>query len=160
MNEPRTTTPKGCTCFVHPLTGNPSTRERRDTCPIHSSETYALCVGCQQPAFCREKGCVQPHDKRVLEAAWHSIPVDLDHVPADYDEAVEMLRRVKRDRTSSATHAPNVDGRDFYELCQQYRHARHDPIVEFTALQNYILTGELPWPSYEDARTDRGVSNV
>jgi hypothetical protein len=42
-----------------------------------------------------------------------------------------------------------VDGRNFYELCQQYRHARHDPVAEFDAIRNYIKTGRLPWPSYE-----------
>jgi len=55
----------------------------------------------------------------------------------------------------SAMAAPNFDGRDFYELCQQYRHARHDPVVEFAAIIQYAQTGALPWPSYEDdAATD------
>lgn len=44
----------------------------------------------------------------------------------------------------------SVDGRDFYELCQQYRHARHDPVAEFDAIRDYIKHGQLPFPSYEE----------
>jgi ABC-type phosphate transport system auxiliary subunit len=47
--------------------------------------------------------------------------------------------------------AKDLDGRDFYELCQQYRHERHDPQVSiaFERLKDYIKTGRLPWPSYD-----------
>ena len=52
--------------------------------------------------------------------------------------------------------APDVDGRDFYELCQQYRHSREmtphgmpDTVQAFGNLRDYIKTGRLPWPSYQ-----------
>lgn len=56
--------------------------------------------------------------------------------------------------------APNVDGRDFYELCQQYRHSKeiesHPSLPNtpraFNNLREYIKAGRLPWPSYEDER--------
>lgn len=44
----------------------------------------------------------------------------------------------------------NLEGRDFYELCQQYRHAKHDPVKEFEAIKEWIRTGALPWPSYDE----------
>ena len=43
-----------------------------------------------------------------------------------------------------------LNSRDFYELCQQYRHERIDAAPQFEAIKKYILTGELPWPSYEE----------
>lgn len=69
-------------------------------------------------------------------------------------------RKRKADRSSGPTGAPNVDGRDFYELCQQYRWERLDPVPQFEALKEYIRSGKLPWPSYEeddarDATSDR-----
>ena len=41
-----------------------------------------------------------------------------------------------------------VSGRDFYELCQQYRHSVIGA-QEFEAIQQYLIRGILPWPSYE-----------
>ena len=54
--------------------------------------------------------------------------------------------------------APNVDGRDFYELCQEYRHSKEimphpslpNTVRAFDNLRDYIKTGKLPWLSYED----------
>jgi len=43
-----------------------------------------------------------------------------------------------------------LDGRDFFELCQQYRHATGTGAVEFEYIRRYLLTGKLPWPTYED----------
>jgi hypothetical protein len=54
-----------------------------------------------------------------------------------------------RSTDQSATPSINVGGRDFYELCQQYRWAKHDPLAEFAALQEYVKTGKLPWPSLD-----------
>ena len=36
----------------------------------------------------------------TLEAATHDAPLDLDHLPADFPEAVEMLKRAKRELTT------------------------------------------------------------
>ena len=57
------------------------------------------------------------------------------------------------------TSGPNVDGQNFYELCQAYRHAVDVmpsqpgmPIAVAEAFQHiidYIKTGKLPWPSHE-----------
>lgn len=54
------------------------------------------------------------------------------------------------------TVAPHVDGRDFYELCQYYRHSKEimppglpNTVQAFNDLKEYIKTGKLPWPSYE-----------
>ena len=52
---------------------------------------------------------------------------------------------------------PNVDGQDFYELCQQYRHSKEimplpsipNTVQAFDNLRRYIKTGALPWASYE-----------
>lgn len=56
-----------------------------------------------------------------------------------------------------ATLAPNVDGRNFYELCQQYRHAREierpgrpNAVQAFNNLREYIKTGALPWEPYDE----------
>lgn len=49
----------------------------------------------------------------------------------------------------------DVDSRDFYELCQQYRLSQEwyphgmTPTETFEDLKRYIKTGKLPWPSYE-----------
>lgn len=43
-----------------------------------------------------------------------------------------------------------LEGRDFYELCQQYRHCQVDAAKEFEAIKEYIRSGKLPWPSYEE----------
>lgn len=54
------------------------------------------------------------------------------------------------------TVAPNVDGRDFYELCQTYRHSKElmpygtpNTVQAFNDLRGYVKTGRLPWPSYD-----------
>jgi len=47
-----------------------------------------------------------------------------------------------------------VNGRDFYELCQQYRHQPIDAQKEFEAIQQYLIRGILPWPSYEIAERE------
>lgn len=44
-----------------------------------------------------------------------------------------------------------LDQRDFYELCQQYRHCQPDAGPYFEAIKEYLRTGKLPWPSYEAA---------
>ena len=50
-----------------------------------------------------------------------------------------------------------LESRDFYELCQEYRHSQEGregmptPGECFENLKKYILTGELPWPSFEEA---------
>ena len=46
-----------------------------------------------------------------------------------------------------------LESRDFYELCQQYRHQSADAYFEFEAIKKYLLTGELPWPSYEEDKS-------
>ena len=58
--------------------------------------------------------------------------------------------------TGRSTVAPNVDGQDFYELCQAYRHSKEimpygmrNTVQAFNDLRYYIKTGALPWPSYE-----------
>jgi hypothetical protein len=56
----------------------------------------------------------QSFDK--LEEAPLDLPVDLDHIPADYAEAVEMLRRVKRLMRSS-TGARFEDSSAFASYC-------------------------------------------
>lgn len=73
----------------------------------------------------------------------------------DYDKLVALLGDAHPEPGSSALSAtrPSFEGRDFYELCQQYRHARHDPVAEYAAIIRYIKTGKLPWPSYEE-KTD------
>ncbi len=47
-------------------------------------------------------------------------------------------------------HFPNLESRDFYELCQQYRTCPVDAANEFEAIKEYIRSGKLPWPSYEE----------
>jgi len=43
-----------------------------------------------------------------------------------------------------------LESRNFYELCQEYRWEKGDAAERFEAIKEYILTGKLPWPSYED----------
>jgi hypothetical protein len=73
---------------------------------------------------------------------------------AEYQEALAAVNAAQR----AEAVAPNVEGRDFYELCQAYRHApdgipRHpslpNAVVAFASLKEYLKTGKLPWPSYE-----------
>ena len=47
---------------------------------------------------------------------------------------------------------PDPNSRDFYELCQEYRHAQPDAGPQFKALKEWIRTGVLPWPSYEEEK--------
>jgi len=50
-----------------------------------------------------------------------------------------------------------LDSQDFYELCQEYRWSRRvlphpnmpTPSQAFERIKDYLLTGKLPWPSYE-----------
>ena len=46
--------------------------------------------------------------------------------------------------------AEKLESRDFYELCQEYRHASVDAASQFEALKHFLLMGKLPWPSYEE----------
>lgn len=57
--------------------------------------------------------------------------------------------RVAVQSVPEAAKPGNVDGRDFYELCQDYRWERGDGGAKFEAIKKYLLTGELPWPSYD-----------
>lgn len=43
-----------------------------------------------------------------------------------------------------------LESRDFYELCQEYRWVKVDAAPQFAAIKQYLLTGALPWPSYEE----------
>ena len=70
----------------------------------------------------------------------------------------DLIDRIDSALASPTQGAVQMDGRDFYELCQQYRHAKHDPVTEFTAIKEYIATGRLPWPSY-DAPAAQGEQN-
>ena len=45
--------------------------------------------------------------------------------------------------------AKRLDSQDFYELCQEYRWSKVDAAPKFNAIKAYLLTGALPWPSYE-----------
>jgi hypothetical protein len=76
--------------------------------------------------------------------------------------AQELLARWKAEapRSERRAHvAPHVDGQDFYELCQEYRHSKElsprpkvpNTVQAFDNLRAYIKTGKLPWPSYEKA---------
>lgn len=42
-----------------------------------------------------------------------------------------------------------LESRDFYELCQEYRWEKLDALKQFEAIKKFLLTGELPWPSYD-----------
>jgi hypothetical protein len=66
----------------------------------------------------------------------------------------------RKDVNQNDRHAEDGDGavtelekrlnsRDFYELCQEYRHTRLDAASQFEAIKTYLLTGKLPWPSYQ-----------
>jgi hypothetical protein len=49
----------------------------------------------------------------------------------------------------------NLNGRNFYELCQRYRHSKDGtgmpgPAECFEDIKKYIRTGELPFPAYEE----------
>ena len=43
-----------------------------------------------------------------------------------------------------------LESRNFYELCQEYRWAQIAEATKFEAIKAYLLTGALPWPSYEE----------
>lgn len=93
---------------------------------------------------------------------WHS-PGHMEMSPNPRD----MLPRLKEALEQSSgpeersTVAPNVDGQNFYELCQQYRWAKEmmphglpNVVQAFDNLREYIKTGKLPWPSFEGDAPD------
>ena len=45
--------------------------------------------------------------------------------------------------------AEKLSSRDFYELCQEYRHTPVDAAKQFEAIKAYLRDGTLPWPSYD-----------
>jgi hypothetical protein len=58
--------------------------------------------------------------------------------------------------------AINVESRDFYELCQRYRHSQEwfphglTPSRTFEDIKKYIRCGETPWKeSYDDPTPQR-----
>lgn len=74
-------------------------------------------------------------------------------VPIVADLSLPDVAKLMNQRPGPIQFLPSpvdVEGRDFYELCQQYRCAQPDPIPAWENLKRYITTGELPWPSYED----------
>lgn len=96
-----------------------------------------------------------PDAEWCMEAFWRVNPGRNATVPSLYllDFAREVLRVYGA--PASAIKTPNIDGQDFYELCQEYRHARIDAAPQFNALICYLKTGELPWPSYESDEPER-----
>jgi hypothetical protein len=61
--------------------------------------------------------------------------------------------------------AINVESRDFYELCQRYRHSQEwfphglTPSRTFEDIKKYIRCGETPWKeSYDDPQPQNGRS--
>ncbi len=57
----------GCTCYTHPITGDPSTRERREQCPVHRAlspnvePTCNMGGGCAHRIKCNGQGhCEYP----------------------------------------------------------------------------------------------------
>lgn len=73
----------------------------------------------------------------------------------DVQRIYEIASAVVSETTQTV--APNVDGQNFYELCQQYRHSKEimphpglpNTVQAFDNLREYIKTGKLPWDSYE-----------
>lgn len=70
----------------------------------------------------------------------------------------DIAERLAAPLSEQRTLAPHVDGQDFYELCQSYRHSRElmpnglpNTVQAFNDLRTYIKTGKLPWPSYESS---------
>lgn len=94
----------------------------------------------------------KPENGYKIVSIWGCVVIHgPDDKAVDWDAVLAMLNEAP-----SAT-LPNLDGQDFYELCQQYRHARIDAVDQFNAIIKYIKTGELPWPSYEDKTPYVGV---
>jgi len=81
------------------------------------------------------------------------VPSDCAWPSCGCDPHVErVIRGLQESGWTVEQSIPSVDGRDFYELCQQYRHAKHDPVSEFDAIREYVRSGKLPWASYEIVR--------
>lgn len=103
--------------------------------------------------------------------AYYKIEQELARVLAAFgctnvDDVIVIAHKVE-DAAQRAeerrTVAPDVDGRDFYELCQQYRHSREivphghvNTVQAFDNLREYIKTGKLPWPSYQRDDVNNG----
>jgi hypothetical protein len=71
------------------------------------------------------------------------------------------LRRLESSQPPEAP-AINVESRDFYELCQRYRHSQEwfphglTPSRTFEDIKKYIRCGETPWKeSYDDPTPQR-----
>ena len=99
---------------------------------------------------------------RLYEGLYgHKKAEGIDPFKTAVNGALEVAKAFrKREAVPSetrATVAPNVDGQNFYELCQQYRHSKElmshpslpNTVQTFNNLREYIKTGKLPWPSYE-----------
>ena len=79
-------------------------------------------------------------------------------MPNDWKEAHDKAKEYIADlekanvklRDQAIKYIDRLETRDFYELCQQYRHQKIDAATEFELIKEYIRTGKLPWPSYEE----------
>ena len=111
----------------------------------------------EEVAYCEEKGFHRNTIELSTLIVWlHTMTSEVER----YRKGMENWKATAeaKDREFAAlraevdaqgTFTPNLEGRDFYELCQQYRHARIDAAAEFGALRQYLRDGTLPWPSYE-----------
>lgn len=65
-------------------------------------------------------------------------------------ESINFARQLEEASLPEARFVPNLDGRDFYELMQGYRHLpTEDAAAQFGAVRQYLRDGTLPWPTYE-----------
>lgn len=95
-------------CGLQPNVAEPSAA--RDKVDI--AREYAPRLGDNHPlVVCayRLADALDAQSSGALTEATHAAPVDLDHVPADYAEAIEMLRRVKRDMRPSTEERVSVE---------------------------------------------------
>lgn len=71
-------------------------------------------------------------------------------------DAKALAAEVNLPARASSEAGADLDSRNFYELCQEYRHFRGDAALQFEAIKKYLRTGALPWPSYDEpSATDR-----
>lgn len=74
-----------------------------------------------------------------------------DYSPEEaYKEACAFARTLELELSAQRQPVYDLDSRNFYELCQQYRHARIDAAKEFEAIKAYLRDGTLPWESYDE----------
>jgi hypothetical protein len=126
-----------------------------------ADDLEGLMISCGQP----DALTLHARQVRDITATLRASDRKLRKLAAEYAD-LKIYGRLPMPETQRPV-APNVDGQDFYELCQTYRHSKEiaphpslrNTVQAFNDLREYIKTGWLPWPSYESAPVQKATKS-